>query len=169
MSRAARRQAEAERFFEEAGPRLFRTALLVSGDWHLAEDLVQTALGRMFVSWSKVRRADSPQAYARTVLIRAYLSHVRLRRTGERPTGTLPDRARTGPDPALRVALLDALGRLSPRDRAVVVLRYWEDRSVEQTAAELGMSAGNVRVRSVRALDRLRAALESERDVLVGE
>ncbi|MEV0172951.1 SigE family RNA polymerase sigma factor [Streptomyces sp. NPDC050803] len=165
---AARRQAEIEQFMQAVSPRLFRTALLVCGDWHLAEDLVQTALGKIFVSWRKVRSADNPQAYARTVLMRTYLSYVRLHRTYERPVEHLPDRSVEAKDSALRVALSQALAQLAPQDRAVVVLRYWEDRSVSQTAADLGLSAGSVRIRSMRALAKLREALGGEHDALVG-
>jgi RNA polymerase sigma-70 factor (sigma-E family) len=167
MGGSARRQAEIETFMQAVSPHLFRSAFLVCGDWHLAEDLVQTALGKIFVSWRRVRKADSPQAYARTILMRTYLSHVRLHRTYERPVEHLPDNPSAPHDPALRVALTQALAQLTPRDRAVVVLRYWEDRSVAQTAADLGLSAGNVRIRSMRALAQLRASLGGEHDALV--
>jgi RNA polymerase sigma-70 factor (sigma-E family) len=169
MARSSQRSEEIEAFMQAVSPRLFRAALLVCGDWHLAEDLVQTTLGKAFVSWGRVRKADSPHAYVRTILMRTYLSHVRLHRTYETPVGELPEQpAATTPDPALRLALAQALARLSPQDRAVVVLRYWEDRSVAQTAAELGLSAGNVRIRSMRALSTLRTSLGGEHDVLAG-
>ncbi|MEU1480859.1 SigE family RNA polymerase sigma factor [Streptomyces sp. NPDC005760] len=168
MAGSAQRSEEIEEFMQSVSPRLFRAALLVCGDWHLAEDLVQTALGKVFVSWRRVRKADSPHAYVRTILMRTYLSHVRLHRTYEKPVGELPEQTAAGHDPALRLVLAQALARLSPQDRAVVVLRYWEDRSVAQTAKELGMSAGNVRIRSMRALSSLRTSLGGEQDVLAG-
>ncbi|MEV0642289.1 SigE family RNA polymerase sigma factor [Streptomyces sp. NPDC050619] len=171
MARSSQRSAEIEAFMRDVSPRLFRAALLVCGDWHLAEDLVQTTLGKAFVSWGRVRKADSPHAYVRTILMRTYLSHVRLHRTTyEKPVGELPEQptAATTHDPALRLALTQALASLSPQDRAVVVLRYWEDRSVTQTATELGLSAGNVRIRSMRALSTLRTSLGDEHDVLAG-
>lgn len=92
-----RQGAESRREFEEfahtRGTALFRTALLLCGDWHLAEDLTQSALARIYASWGRVRRADSPDAYARSVLVRTYLSHRRLRRSGKRPAmGELPER-----------------------------------------------------------------------------
>ncbi|MFJ9176778.1 SigE family RNA polymerase sigma factor [Streptomyces sp. NPDC102360] len=167
MGGSARRDAEIESFMRAVSPRLFRAALLVCGDWHLAEDLVQTTLGKVFVSWGRVRKADSPQAYVRTMLMRTYLSHVRLHRTYEKPVDRLPDNPSASHDPALRVALSRALAQLTPKDRAVVVLRYWEDRSVAQAAADLGMSAGSVRIRSMRALAQLRASLGGEYDALV--
>lgn len=139
---------------------LYRTAgLLAGGDSHLAEDLVQETLGRMYVHWRKVSAADNPAAYAHTVLVRVYLSHRRRRSSDERPTGFVPDATAVEGDAALRLTLLQALGQLSARDRAVVVLRYWEDRSVEETATLLRVSAGVVRTQSSRALARLRTVL----------
>ncbi|MFH9348108.1 SigE family RNA polymerase sigma factor [Kitasatospora sp. NPDC017646] len=159
-TRRAEERAEFEHFAHSRGQRLFRTALLLCGDWHLAEDLTQVTLAKLFAAWPKVRRADNQDAYARGTLVRSYLSHRRLRRSGERPAlGELPEGTAPGDDPALRVTLLAALAELQPRDRAVLVLRYWEDRSVEETAAELGVSAGAVRAQSLRALGRLRAVL----------
>ncbi|MFJ8821369.1 SigE family RNA polymerase sigma factor [Streptomyces sp. NPDC102467] len=169
MRRAARRTEEIEEFMRTVSPALFRSALLVCGDHHLAEDLVQTTLGKVFVSWGRVRRADHPTAYVRAMLMRTYLSHARLHRASERPTDELPEQATGAHDPALRLTLVHALAQLPPRDRAVVVLRYWEDRSVAQTAAELGLSQGNVRIRSMRALKSLRGALAGEQDILAGK
>ncbi|MEZ0094950.1 SigE family RNA polymerase sigma factor [Streptacidiphilus sp. EB129] len=158
--------AQVDEYVEFAGARsghLYRTAcLLAGGDTHLAEDLVQETLGRMYVHWRRVSGADNPAAYAHTVLVRAFLSHRRRRSNDERPTGHVPEEAAaTEGDPALRLALLQALGQLSARDRAVVVLRYWEDRSVEETATALRLSSGMVRTQSSRALARLRTILGS--------
>ncbi|MFE1874252.1 MULTISPECIES: SigE family RNA polymerase sigma factor [unclassified Streptomyces] len=139
---------------------MYRSAyVLAAGDTHLAEDLVQETLGRMYVHWKRVARADNPVAYAQTVLVRTFLSLRRRRSTGERPLGMMPDRAAAGPDTALRLALLDALGQLPPRDRAVLLLRYWEDRSIEETAQMLRLSSSAVRSQGTRALGRLRALL----------
>ncbi|MGF1425709.1 SigE family RNA polymerase sigma factor [Kitasatospora sp. LaBMicrA B282] len=168
---AAREAREAEYLEFAAGrtPQLYRSAcLLTGGDTHLAEDLVQETLGRMYVLWQRHSgftgtdrkdRIDNPAAYAHTVLVRAYLTHRRRRSSSEQPIAELPDRAAREGDPELRLTLLEALGRLSPRDRAVLILRYWEDRSVEQTAEALRVSPGAVRVQSLRALARLRALL----------
>ncbi|MEU0393606.1 SigE family RNA polymerase sigma factor [Streptomyces sp. NPDC006208] len=162
------RLEEFQEFARTRSARLFRTALLLTGgDWHLAEDLVQTALGKAFASWGRVQRADHQDAYVRKVLVRIHLSQRRLRRSSEQPVQTVPDSAYGDRgDPELRVALLSALGRLPPKDRAVLVLRYWEDQSVEQTAAELGLRAGTVRNRSMSALARLRELLGDERESL---
>ncbi|KMS89942.1 RNA polymerase sigma24 factor [Streptomyces regensis] len=140
-----------------SGP-LFRTACLLTGDWHLAEDLVQETLAKMYRSWRRISRAESPVAYADTVLVRSFLSQ-RRRSSTERPSDRLPDAAAPARDAELRMALLDGLARMSAKDRAVLVLRYWEDRSVEETAQVLQLSPGAVRARSMRALERLRALL----------
>ncbi|MER6257577.1 SigE family RNA polymerase sigma factor [Streptomyces sp. NPDC001584] len=139
---------------------LYRSAyVLAAGDTHLAEDLVQETLGRVYVHWKRVAGAENPVAYAQTVLVRTFLSLRRRRSTGERPLGNMPDRAASGPDTALRLALLDALGQLPPRDRAVLLLRYWEDRSIEETARMLRLSGSAVRSQGTRALGRLRVLL----------
>ncbi|MCF2526651.1 SigE family RNA polymerase sigma factor [Yinghuangia sp. KLBMP8922] len=141
---------------------MFRLACLLTGDWHLAEDLVQETLGKVFVSWRKVAAADSPNAYADAILVRTFLSHRRKRSSGELPTGSFPDRAGEAYDPALRVTLLAGLAELPERDRVVLVLRYWEDRSVDEVATVLRLSPGAVRIRALRALRRLRALLGDE-------
>ncbi|MFE6102465.1 SigE family RNA polymerase sigma factor [Streptomyces laurentii] len=158
------KQSRADGFLEFASARsghLYRSAcLLTSGDTHLAEDLVQETLGRMYTLWGRIGRIGNPAGYAQTVLIRTFLSHRRRRSATERPFGELPDRAPDDrEDPALRIALLDALAGLAPKDRAVVVLRYWEDRSIEETADVLHVSSAAVRTRSARALAKLRERL----------
>lgn len=145
-----------------SGP-LYRSAcLLASGDTHLAEDLVQETLGRMYLLWGRISRIDNPAAYAQTVLVRSFLTHQRRRSARERPAGGFPGPdapAAAGADPELRLTLLDALGRLPPKDRAVLVLRFWEDRSVEETADAMNASSAAVRTRTHRALSRIRAEL----------
>jgi RNA polymerase sigma-70 factor (sigma-E family) len=139
---------------------LFRSAcLLAGGDIHLAEDLVQETLGRMYTVWGAAR-LENPAAYAQTVLVRSFLTYRRRRSATEQPLGELPEgAARPGDDADLRVALLHALAQLAPKDRAVVVLRYWEDRSIEETAEAMSASTAAVRTRSVRALAKLREQL----------
>ncbi|MEU0940532.1 SigE family RNA polymerase sigma factor [Embleya sp. NPDC005971] len=153
--------AEFREFAATYSRRLFRTAcLLTSGDWHGAEDLLQETLGRLYPRWRKVSRMEWPFAYAHTTLVRIYIAQQRRKSSTERTTDSVPERAhRATGDPELRLALLDGLAALAPQDRAVLVLRYWEDRSVEQTAEMLDLSEGAVRVRSHRALDRLRGLL----------
>ncbi|MFF3911511.1 SigE family RNA polymerase sigma factor [Streptomyces sp. NPDC001848] len=141
-----------------SGP-LFRTACLLTGDWHLAEDLVQETLAKMYRSWRRISRVESPVAYADTVLVRTFLSQRRRRSSTERPSDRLPDGAGPAQDAELRMTLLDGLARMTAKDRAVLVLRYWEDRSVEETSQVLHLSPGAVRAQSMRALQRLRALL----------
>lgn len=141
-------------------PRLFRTALLMCGDWHLAEDLVQTTLGKLFVAWRKVERADSPEAYARGTLTKTFLSHKRVRRNAELPSVDL-GLDRPAPEAADRMELFEAQRTLPALDRAVVVLRYWNDRTVAETAIEVGLSESAVRTRASRALGRLRVELSA--------
>ena len=144
-------------FVHANGARLHRTAvLLTGGDSHLAEDLLQTTYARLFASWRRVSRAGNPVGYARTTLTNVFLSHRRVRRNSEVPTDELPERASYDESLESRLDLTAALGRLAPTDRAVVVLRYWEDRSVAETAAELGLTELAVRSRASRALARLR-------------
>ncbi|WP_432157076.1 SigE family RNA polymerase sigma factor [Streptomyces sp. bgisy153] len=157
------RQARADEYAEFAAARaghLYRSAcLLTAGDTHLAEDLVQEALGRIYVRWRRVSRVGNPAAYAQTVLTRTFLAHQRRRSSTERATAVLPETAAAASDATLRLTLLDALGRLPIKDRAVVVLRYWEDRSVQETADAMDTSAAAVRTRCTRALARLRDLL----------
>lgn len=159
------RQARADEYAEFAAVRaghLYRSAcLLTAGDTHLAEDLVQETLGRLYVSWRRVSRVENPAGYAQTVLMRTFLTHQRRRSSTERATDVLPDLPDDGPgrDTPLRLTLLEALARLPAKDRAVVVLRYWEDRSIEETAQVMNASSAAVRTRCVRALGRLRELL----------
>ncbi|SNX63702.1 RNA polymerase sigma-70 factor (sigma-E family) [Streptomyces sp. TLI_55] len=158
------RQVLADQYAEFAAARaghLYRSAcLLTAGDTHLAEDLVQETLGRLYIAWHRVSRVDNPAGYAQTVLTRTFLAHQRRRSSTERATDAFPDRAAADQrDVPLRLTLLEALARLPVKDRAVVVLRYWEDRSIEETADALHASSAAVRTRCTRALGRLRELL----------
>ncbi|MFI9615635.1 SigE family RNA polymerase sigma factor [Streptomyces sp. NPDC052023] len=159
-------QVRGDEYAEFAAARaghLYRAAcLLTAGDTHLAEDLVQETLGRLYLRWGRVSRVDNPAAYAQTVLTRTFLAQRRRRSSTERATDVLPEEAVSGGDATLRVTLLDALARLPVKDRAVVVLRYWEDRSVEETADAMNTSSAAVRTRCSRALARLRELLGEE-------
>ncbi|TCC50681.1 SigE family RNA polymerase sigma factor [Kribbella capetownensis] len=143
--------------FARAGiPRLYRTAWLLTGDRHHAEDLVQDTLANMLKTWARI---DNPGAYARTAMARTFISQRRRRSWSERPTAELPEQVARVGDVELRMALREALGELAPLDRAVLVLRYFEDRSVEQVALDLGKNASAITTRTARALDRLRVVL----------
>ncbi|MEI5674065.1 MULTISPECIES: sigma-70 family RNA polymerase sigma factor [unclassified Nocardioides] len=151
-------------FVRETGTRLHRAALLLTGDRQLAEDLTQTTYAKVFASWRRVSRADSPLAYARTTLLNSFLSHRRLRRSSELPADLDLGHESSVPadDPTTRLDLLDALATLPPLDRAIVALRYWEDRSVADTARDLDLTESVVRTRSRRALQRLRPLVAAE-------
>jgi RNA polymerase sigma-70 factor (sigma-E family) len=150
-----------DEFAHATGRRMHQAALLLcGGDHHLAEDLTQVTYTKVYASWRRVSAADDPVAYTRTVLTRTYLSHRRLGRSKEQPTAVFPDRVATSDgDQALRHDLLTALALLKPQDRVVLVLRYWEDRSVADTADVLGLSEAAVRQRARRALEVLRGHL----------
>jgi RNA polymerase sigma-70 factor (sigma-E family) len=158
-NRAADDREEFRLFAVASQGRLRRSAYLLCGDWHFAEDLVQNAFDRIYRHWHRVRAAENPDAYARQVVYRCFLDSRKKWRTDPVPLDHLPEDSAPGPAPETRLAVLDALATLPPRTRAVVVLRYWEDLSVEQTAGLLGISAGAVKSLSSRGLDLLRARL----------
>ncbi|MEV0589559.1 SigE family RNA polymerase sigma factor [Nonomuraea sp. NPDC050310] len=148
-----------EGFREFVGARqqaLMRSAFLLTGDAHLAEDLLQTVLTRVARHWRKLARDGNPEAYARRALINEHISW-RRRRRPDIPTAHPPERGRDPGDDSLhRIALRQALARLTPRQRAVLVLRFYEDRTVEETADLLGCSSGTVKSQTHHALGRLR-------------
>jgi RNA polymerase sigma-70 factor (sigma-E family) len=151
--------AEFTSFAEATFSRLLGTAYLLCGDWHTAEDLTQTALAKVFVSWHRISKKDAALAYARRTLLNTYLTDRRGKRWREVPTSELPEAPADTPGPEITFDLADALAMLPARARAIVVLRYWEDMSVEQVAALVGCSTGNVKSQSARGLDKLRQLL----------
>ncbi|GAA5020758.1 SigE family RNA polymerase sigma factor [Kitasatospora paranensis] len=153
--------------------RLFHVAYLMCGDFHQAQDLVQTTFGKLYAVWGRLQRGvpdTGMDAYARKVLLRTYLSHRRLRRSGEFAVGDIPDLpAGDGHGVGvseLRLTLLAALRLLPPRNRAAVVLRYLEDYSVEAVAEALGCSVSAVKSLNTRSLARLRELLGEDRALL---
>jgi RNA polymerase sigma-70 factor (sigma-E family) len=146
-------------FMESRWPGLVRLGYALTGDRWLAEDLAQTALARACTSWWRVRRADDPDAYVRRILINASNSHFRRRSP---PVDARGLREAPLPDPAAlagqRSDLMAALRGLPPRQRAVIVLRYWGDLTDAQVAALLGCSEGTVRSQAWRALAKLRVS-----------
>ena len=148
---------------------LRRTAYLVCGDWHRADDIVQDALYKLYLAWARVDRSGNPLAYARRVVVNAALDNGRRPWRREVPTEQLPDRVAVHGDTAgthaARDEMLAALIILAPRQRACVVLRYYEDLSVEQTAELLGCSPGTVKSQTARGLDSLRHAMNQSRSL----
>ncbi|MDX3311122.1 SigE family RNA polymerase sigma factor [Streptomyces sp. NPDC054884] len=156
-------QAEQEDRFQEfvraRWSRLVRTAYLLTGDVHHAEDLTQTALAKAYRSWRRISRSDSPEAYVRRMLVTCNSDRFRKRRVTEALTAAPPDRA--GRDEGAgqveeRGSLLAGLAQLPPRQRAVVVLRYWEDLSEAEVAEVLGCSTGTVKSQASKGLAKLR-------------
>ena len=159
-----------EEFVAGRGQALQRFGYTLTGDWGLAEDLLQTALARAYPRWSRIKR-DDPEAYVRKIMVNTWSSWWRRRWRGEVPAAQLPEAA--GPDEAAgvdsRQALRMALAQLPPRQRAVVVLRYHQDLPEAQVAALLGISVGTVKSQAAKALAALRAqaALEPYRSASV--
>jgi RNA polymerase sigma-70 factor (sigma-E family) len=161
------RDREFSDFVGESRVSLLRTAcMLTAGDRFLAEDVVQTALARVYVAWPRIRKSASTEAYTRRAVVSAFLDETRRpwwRR--ERATDELPDAAVSGDVFDAIEGQLDggamrrALAALPPRMRAVIVLRHELDLSVEETASLLGCAKGTVKSMNAKALDRLRTAL----------
>jgi len=138
---------------------LLRTCYLLTRNWASAEDLLQTALAKTWFAWGRIE--GNPEPYLRAVIVNTYTSWWRRRWSREQPMGELPEPAqRSGRDAMADVddrdVLWAALGRLPKRQRAVVVLRYFEDLTEAQTAATLGVSVGTVKSQTSRALASMR-------------
>jgi RNA polymerase sigma-70 factor (sigma-E family) len=142
-------------FVTARGPALLRTAYLLTGDRQRAEDLVQTALGKTWPRWDSID-AGPREAYVRKVMLTTYIAWWRRRWNAEYPTEQLPDVPERPGDPDQRRDLLTALATLPKGQRAVVVLRYFEDLTEVQTAELLGCTVGTVKSQHARALATLR-------------
>ncbi|MGK5672551.1 SigE family RNA polymerase sigma factor [Micromonospora sp. URMC 106] len=143
---------------------LLRTAYLLSGDWATAEDLLQTALTKTYLAWKRLGGIEAIEPYARRVMVNTSTSWWRRRWHGERPTETLPERAAVDEieQQLDRDLLWRHLSALPARQRAVLVLRYYEDLSEAQTAALLNISPGTVKSQTSRALGTLRRRMGAE-------
>lgn len=147
---------------------LRRTAFLFCGDWHTAEDLMQTSLLKLYQAWHRVEWRDHPSSYARKVLLRTWLDEKRRPwRRVEQRDGEVPDVADSAADPELagerlwaRDLVHAALLRVPPRQRAVLVLRYFEDLPVSEVAVAMGCTEGTVKSQTARGLVALRVAVE---------
>ncbi len=145
-----------DEFVATRSVRLMRTARLLTRNWATAEDLVQDAMTKAWFAWSRVE--GDPEAYVRRIIVTTYISHSRRLWRNELPSDDLPEHA--GADPYgrsdSRLTMLDALDRLPPRQRAVIVLRYYEDLSDTQISAVMHCSVGTVKSQAAKALAKLR-------------
>lgn len=162
------RDSEFEAYVSAHGHALERYAYALTGDAGRAEDLVQTVLLGVYRHWSRVARVEHPEAYVRRMVTNAHLGWHRGRHNSEVPTEEIPDE-RSSPDPAIGVVDRDelrrALQRLSPHQRAVLVLRHVEGLDDEAIAATLGCSVGTVRGHASRGRDRIRTFLSETSSV----
>jgi RNA polymerase sigma-70 factor (sigma-E family) len=150
--------AEFDAFVAARSRPLLKAAWLLTGDWHLAEDLLQTSLAKSYLAWQRIE-AGNEEAYVRRVLVTTYVTWWRRAWRGERATGALPDRQDAHDEHAdaeVRQLLRTALADLSRRQRATVVLRYYCDLSEAETAVALDCSVGTVKSQAARGLARLR-------------
>ncbi|MGV9914479.1 SigE family RNA polymerase sigma factor [Streptomyces tendae] len=163
MAGARNADPDFEEFVAARGPRLLGVAWMLTGDAHLAEDLLQTVLAKVWPKWSRIE-AGNPEAYVRRALYNTYASWWNRRWRGEIPHAELPERA-APEDPrtsdGVGPELLHAVRSLPPRQRAVVVLRYFEELSVEETAQVLGCRPGTVKSQASKALATLRKQLHT--------
>jgi RNA polymerase sigma-70 factor (sigma-E family) len=157
MSEAPPRQVAFADFVHGRGPALQRTAYLLTGDWALAEDLLQTALAKSYLAWGRIQHED-PEGYVRKVIANTHASWWRRKWRGEAPTGELPDTGQYDGHAGVedKLALAAALRHLPPRQRAVIVLRFHEDMTEAAVAAALGISVGTVKSQTSKALATLR-------------
>lgn len=152
-------------FVQARSASLLRTAYLLTGDHHRAEDLVQTALFKAARVWGRID--EHPEAYVRRIIYNENVSWWRRKRHRETELTDSPERpAAAGVDPDVRLSLMAALGRLTNRQRTIIVLRYYEDLTEAQTAAQLGISVGAVKSQHRQALGRLRAVAPDLEELL---
>ncbi|WP_432972427.1 SigE family RNA polymerase sigma factor [Dactylosporangium sp. CA-233914] len=153
------RDAQFQAFMAASTQRLYRVAILLTGDASEAEELTQNTLVRTYTAWDRLEGGDA-YAYARRILVNLHSDWWRRRRRRERPVPQVPDRAAAGADPAEaaadRAGLARALRQLSRRERAVIVCRFYLDLTEQQTATELGVALGTVKSTTARALRKLR-------------
>ena len=156
------RDADFTEFVASRAPWLRKVAYLLCADWHRADDLVQETVTKLYVQWPRMARVENRDGYARTVLVNTFLAEQRSpwgRWAARWRTAELPESLAAARDLESAMDLRHALSALPPRQRATVVLRYYCDLTVEQTAEAMGCSAGNVKSQTSRGLDALRVAL----------
>lgn len=167
MSRVSRRSRDEDyaAFVAARQTHLRRIAYAICGDWHRADDLLQTALVKLYVAWPRLHLDGREEAYVRQIIVRANIDESRRPWRRERPGLEGFDQASRAELPyEERSALFDALQALPPMQRKTVVLRHWLGLSVEHTATELGITTGTVKSHSSRGLEKLQAALAEPPD-----
>jgi RNA polymerase sigma-70 factor (sigma-E family) len=158
--RDVERDAAFAEFVRARRTHLRRIAYAICGDWHRADDLVQTSLVKLYVAWPRINRDGGEEAYVRTIIVRADIDEHRRPWRRETPGLPVADRAARKPLPTEeRSALFEALQALPPMQRKVVVLRHWLGLSVAETARELRISEGTVKSHGHRGLAALREVL----------
>jgi RNA polymerase sigma-70 factor (sigma-E family) len=165
---AARDRAAFAEFVAARSASLHRAAYLMVGDVGLAQDLVQEALTKTYVAWPRLRDPGKADAYTRKAITTTAISWFRRKSWyGERATGALPEGSESGhaEQVAVRASLMQALAQLPPRQRAVVVLRFYEDLTEAQTAAVLGCAVGTVKSQGSAALAKLRDLMGDQLDL----
>jgi RNA polymerase sigma-70 factor (sigma-E family) len=150
--RRSQRDAEFEAYVAAARPRLRRLAYSLCGDWHAADDVVQTALAKLYVAWPRVSRATDQDAYVRRTVARTTIDELRRPWRRERSGLEGHDGPASLPDVSDRHDLVAALQRLPEMQRKTVVLRHWLGLSVSETARDLGIAEGTVKSHTSRAL-----------------
>ncbi len=150
-----------EGFAHAHAQRLGRTAWLLTGNHHAAEDLVQDTLTKLYVHWTRVTRTDDPVRYARATMLNTFISGRRKRSSTERPTADVPEQLHEA-DQNIRLDLLRSLDSLTALDRTILVLRFFEDMSPPDVGGQLGLTPGAVRTRTTRALARIRPLLSDD-------
>jgi RNA polymerase sigma-70 factor (sigma-E family) len=164
--RAAERDADFAQFVRARRTHLRRIAYAICGDWHRADDLVQTALVKLYVAWPRLQLDGREEAYVRTILVRADIDEHRRPWRRERVGLPIAEAAAREPLPVEeRSALFEALQALPTMQRKVVVLRHWLGLSVAETAHELRIGEGTVKSHSSRGLESLRGALAESRPI----
>ncbi len=162
--RRSQRDAEFEAYVAAARPRLRRLAYSLCGDWHAADDVVQTALAKLYVVWPRVSRASDQDAYVRRAVARTTIDEARRPWRRERSGIEGHDLPAEGSDLPARHDLVAALQRLPEMQRKTVVLRHWLGLSVAETAQDLGIAEGTVKSHTFRALAALQTLLEDVHD-----
>jgi RNA polymerase sigma-70 factor (sigma-E family) len=161
----SRSRADYEEYVAARQDHLRRIAYAVCGDWHRADDLLQTALTKLYVAWPRIHRDGREDAYVRQILVRANIDESRRPSRRERPTDDLPDAAAAaGLGIEERSALFEALQELPAMQRKAVLLRHWLGLSVTEAADELGIAEGTVKSHTSRGIAALQALLVHQGD-----